>query len=102
MASIYAPAVKEKLRNIADLTNRITLKFDERGKNLLYEEIISIWKYINEIYNFESKFIKDLIEKMHVAFDAYIAGAITKEQLIIYMVKNEAVSSLLNNLDSIS
>ncbi|MHA1410753.1 MAG: hypothetical protein ACTSQY_10690 [Candidatus Odinarchaeia archaeon] len=102
MASIYTTIVREKLRNIAELTNKMIVDYNEVKKTELHHEITDIWRYMNSITNIEAKCIKDLIIKMTIAFDAFMAGAINREQLVTYMVKNEAVSALINHLECIS
>ena len=106
MASIcenyHESLAKEKLRNIADLTSQIIINYNESGKTQLYREISEIWTYLKDITNVEVKIIKDLMVKMSIAFEAFLAGAISRDQLITFIVKNEAVSSLINNLEIIS
>lgn len=94
--------LKEKIRNIANLTNQLMIKQGLNESILLYEEISEIWRHLSKIESFETKSITEVIVNMSIAFEAYLVGAITKEELLTCILRNKAVSELINNIEAIS
>ncbi|MEM2109304.1 MAG: hypothetical protein QW327_02325 [Candidatus Odinarchaeota archaeon] len=99
---LVAHDIKEKIMNIAQRTNEFITKQSPEGTLLVYEELNNIWKYLNRLQSFETKYIIEIIINMSIAFEAYFAGAITKEELITNILKNKIVSELINHLKTIN
>ncbi len=91
-----AEDVKEKIMNIAYKTKELIIKQSHDETRRVYEELNNIWKYLNQLQSFETKQITEIIVNMSIAIEAYLAGAITKEELIVNILKIKAVSELID------
>ncbi|WEU40381.1 MAG: hypothetical protein OdinLCB4_000145 [Candidatus Odinarchaeum yellowstonii] len=99
---ILTADVKEKIMSIAYRTRELLIKQSQDETRRIYEELSNIWRYLNKLQSFEIKPITEIIINMSIALEAYLAGAITKEELIVNILKNKIVSELVNHIDNIN
>ncbi len=88
--------------NIADKTRELIAKQSHDETRRVYEELSNIWRYLNKFQSVETKTLTEIIINMSIALEAYFAGAITKEELIVNILKNKTLSELVNYLDNIN